>query len=94
MFYLCNIKIVNRKKEKKYAKNKNLQQMFKDPRYSDVSLSFLIFFPSFRVRYDMDGKRCNAAVIIWHTWQLKSSDLKEEGALTASVAQSGKSELK
>lgn len=31
MFYLCNIKIVNRKKEKKYAKNKNLQQMFKDP---------------------------------------------------------------
>lgn len=45
MFYLCNIKIVNRKKEKKYAKNKNLQQMFKDPRYSDVSLSFLIFFP-------------------------------------------------
>lgn len=88
MFYLCNIKIVNRKKEEKYAKNKNLQQMFKD------RLSFLIFFPSFRVRYDMDGKRCNAAVIIWHTWQLKSSDLKEESALTASVAQSVKSELK
>lgn len=42
----------------------------------------------------MDGKRCNAAVIIWHTWQLKSSDLKEESALTASVAQSVKSELK
>lgn len=73
---------------------KTFNKCLKTPRYSDVSLSFLIFFPSFRVRYDMDGKRCNAAVIIWHTWMLKSSDLKEEGALTASVAQSGKSELK